>query len=166
MDNVQKTVNRLALLLRLQVIEFLFIEDRIKYGVPPLSDEEMTVNKRLVNRLPCSTKYLPKLFDDVHRMQMDVGMFPHAANVGEMEFCLRERCIGLFNHGKVDWMPALENRELRRLPACKELDSLYKKLKAKGRGIIPPVEEETVQQEALAIINGTADAIGGGREEV
>lgn len=156
MDNVQKEVNRLCRILRLQIIEFLFIEDRIKYGASPLSDEEMAVNKRLVNKLPICTKQLRDLFDDVHQMQKERDMFPHAANVGEMEWCIKNRYIGMFQAKKFNWLPAKGDEDLRRLPSFRELAKIYKGLIANGQKILPPIDEEKIQNEANAIINHLA----------
>lgn len=156
MDNIQQEVNRLSRILRLQVIEFLFIEDRIKYGAIPLSDEEMAVNKRLVNKLPICTKQLRDLFDDVHQMQKERDMFPHAANVGEMEWCLKNRYIGMFKEKRFNWLPAKNDEDLRRLPSFRELAKIYKNLIANGQKILPPIDEDKVQSEATAIINNLA----------
>ena len=41
MDRIQEQVNSLAKALRLQVIEALIKEDRIKYNAPRPTDEEM-----------------------------------------------------------------------------------------------------------------------------
>lgn len=155
MADLQNEVNRLSFLLRLQVIEYLVTEDRIKFGAAPLSDEEMIIIKRMINRLPCCTKRLKDLFIDAHRMQEDKGMFPHAANVGELEWCLKNRQIGYscIQRVKQPWLPYKEDKELRMLPAFKALTQVYKPLIAQGKPPLPPVDEERVQEEALAIVN-------------
>lgn len=155
MDNVQSEVNRLSLLLRLQVIEYLITEDRIKYGASPLPDEQMVVIKRMVNKLPCCTKRLKDLFNDVHHMQEEKGMFPHPVNVGEMEWCLKNRQIGYVCIQRVrqSWLPFKEDKELRALPAFKMLTAVYRPMLANGKNPLPPIEEDKIQEEALAIVN-------------
>lgn len=159
MDAQQSTVNRLAFLLRMQVIEYLFRKEWIKFNCAEKSDEELLIVKKLANELPCCTKKFKELFDDVHKMQMERGMVPHAANIGEMEWCLKYRYIGMFQRCKHDWLVYKEDEELRALPAFKQLAEIYKGMLANGQKILPPVNNSKVQSDALAIINEVSSHI-------
>lgn len=150
--NVQETVNKLSKLVRLETIEFLIKEDRVKCGAIPLTEDELTVFKRLVNRLPCNTRNLRKLFEDAHEMQRDCGMFPHPVSVIEMGWCLKNRYIGLFQRCKFSWLPDPADSDLKKLPAFTQLDAIYKKLKK----ALPPIDKAAIQNEADAIINNLA----------
>lgn len=156
MDNIQAQVNKLSLLVRLETIEFLAKEDRIKYGAAPLTDEEMTLFKSMANKLPCTTRRFRDLFEDVHWMQQERNMYPHPANIGEMEWCLKYRHIGMFQRCEHSWLPYKEDADLRRLPAFRELSKIYSNLLANGKKILPPVEMDKIENEANKIINGLA----------
>lgn len=161
MDDMQKKVNHLCLLLRLQVIEYLLKADRIEYGAPALSDEEMVVTKAMINALPCCTKRLKGLFEDAHQAQREMGMFPHAVNPGELKWCLKNRHIGYSCIQKVkhSWLPFKEDKDLRSLPAFRALTEVYRPLIASGKGIIPPIDEDKVQEEAIAIVNQVTEKL-------
>lgn len=150
--DIQETVNKLCKLVRIETIEFLIKEDRVKCGATPLTEDELTVLKRLVNRLPCNTRNLRKLFDDAHEMQRECGMFPHPASVIEMEWCLNNRYIGLFQGCKYSWLPDPNDSDLKKLPAFIQLDTIYRKLKK----ALPPIDKAAIQNEATAIINNLA----------
>ncbi len=161
MDDMQKEVNRLCLLLRLQVIEYLLKVDRIEYGAPAISDEEMIVVKSMINALPCCTKRLKDLFRDAHQAQREMGMFPHAVNVGELKWCLTNRQIGYqcIQRVKQSWLPFKEDKELRQLPAFRALTEVYRPLIAAGKAILAPIDEDKIQEEALAIVNQVTEKL-------
>lgn len=155
MENVQDKVNYLARLLRVQVIEYLVKEDRLKYGAAQLSDEELEFHKQAINRMPCCTAMLRRLFDDAHEMHQEKGMFPHAVCVGDLEWCLKYRGIGYRSVQSVkhSWLPLKADTELRRLPAFKAISAVYRPLIDQGEKILPPVDHKAVESEANAIIN-------------
>ena len=155
MEAVQNKVNYLAKLLRVQVIEYLVKEDRLKYGAAPLSDEELEFHKQAINKLPCCTAMIRRLFSDAHDMHEEKGMFPHAVTIGDMEWCLRFRSIGYGSTQNVkhSWLPLKSDSDLRRLPAFKAIASVYKPLIDQGKKILPPVDRKAVENEATTIIN-------------
>lgn len=155
MENVQDKVNYLARLLRVQVIEALVKEDRLKYGAAQLSDEELEFYKQYINRLPCCTAMLRRLFEDAHEMHEEKGMFPHAASVGDLEWCIKHRTIGYacVQSVKHSWLPLKSDADLRRLPAFKAIAAVYRPLIDQGKKILPPVDHKAVENEANAIIN-------------
>lgn len=161
MDKVQNEVNRLAAMLRIQVIEVLVKEDRIKYGAKPLSGEEMQIVIGMIARLKCNTKLLRRLFNDAHDMHEEKGMMPHAATVGDLEWCIKYRCIGYSNIQRTRnaWLVAKEDEDLRRLPAFVELTRIYRPMHAAGKKILPPVEKKAIESEAMAIINEVATSM-------
>ena len=123
MADIQEKVNYLSRLLRVQVIEFLVKEDRIKHGAAPLSDEELEFYKHSINKMSCCTAQLRRLFDDAHDMHEEKGMFPHAVTVGDLEWCLKYRTIGYSSTQNVkhSWLPKKEDAELRTLPAFRAI---------------------------------------------
>ena len=155
MENVQDKVNYLARLLRVQVIEALVKEDRLKYGAAQLSDEELEFYKQYINRLPCCTAMLRRLFEDAHEMHEEKGMFPHAASVGDLEWCIKHRTIGYacVQNVKHSWLPLKADAELRRLPAFKAISTVYRPLIAAGKPILPPIDKKAIENEANEIIN-------------
>lgn len=155
MPSIQDNVNHLSRLLRVQVIEYLVKEDRLKYGAAPLSDEELEFYKHSINKMPCCTAMLRRLFDDAHDMHDEKGMFPHSVSVGDLEWCLKNRGIGYRSIQRVkhSWLPFKEDSELRRLPAFKALATVYRPLIEQGKKILPPVDHKAVENEANAIIN-------------
>ena len=161
MADVQEKVNHLSRLLRVQVIEFLVKEDRIKHGAAPLSDEELEFFKHAVNKMPCCTAQLRRLFDDAHDMHEEKGMFPHAVTVGDLEWCLKFRTIGYSSTQNVkhSWLPKKEDTELRTLPAFRALAEVYRPLVIAGKNILPPVDRKAIESEAQAIINQVSYAI-------
>lgn len=165
MQNAQEKVNHLARLLRVQVIEALVKEDRLKYGAAQLSDEELEFYKQYINRLPCCTAMLRRLFEDVHEMHEEKGMFPHAASVGDLEWCIKHRTIGYacVQAVKHSWLPLKADTDLRRLPAFRQLTNIYRPLIAAGKRILPPVDRKAVESEANAIVNELATNLIGER---
>lgn len=165
MQNVQEKVNHLARLLRVQVIEALVKEDRLKYGAAQLSDEELEFYKQYINRLPCCTAMLRRLFEDAHEMHEEKGMFPHAASVGDLEWCIKHRTIGYacVQAVKHSWLPLKSDADLRRLPAFRQLTNIYRPLIAAGKPILPPVDRKAVESEANAIVNELATNLIGER---
>ena len=155
MANVQEKVNYLSKLLRVQVIEHLVKEDRIKHGAAPLSDEELEFYKHSINKMPCCTAQLRRLFNDAHDMHEEKGMFPHAVTVGDLEWCLKFRMVGYSSTQNVkhSWLPKKEDSDLRTLPAFKALAEVYRPLIATGKKILPPVDRKAIESEAQAIIN-------------
>ena len=107
MPNIQEQVNNLAKALRLQVIEALIKEDRIKYNAQRPTDEEMLYMVTAIDKLPCCTALLRRLFEDAHEMHEEKGMFPHAVTVGDLEWCLKNRGIGYRSIQRVkhSWLP-------------------------------------------------------------
>lgn len=165
MDNVQEQVNSLAKALRLQVIEALIKEDRIKYNAQRPTDEEMLYMVGYINRLPCCTAMLRRLFEDAHEMHEEKGMFPHAASVGDLEWCIKHRTIGYacVQAVKHSWLPFKSDADLRRLPAFMQLAKTYRPLIAAGKPILPPVDRKAVESEANAIVNELATNLIGER---
>lgn len=165
MQNAQEKVNHLARLLRVQVIEALVKEDRLKYGAAQLSDEELEFYKQYINRLPCCTAMLRRLFEDAHEMHEEKGMFPHAASVGDLEWCIKHRTIGYacVQAVKHSWLPLKADADLRRLPAFRQLTNIYRPLIAAGKRILPPVDRKAVESEANAIVNELATNLIGER---
>ena len=161
MADIQEKVNYLSRLLRVQVIEFLVKEDRIKHGAAPLADEELEFFKHAVNKMPCCTAQLRRLFDDAHDMHEEKGMFPHAVTVGDLEWCLKYRIIGYSSTQNVkhSWLPKKEDTELRTLPAFRALAAVYRPLIDQGKKILPPVDRKAIESEAQAIINQVSNAI-------
>ena len=161
MADIQEKVNYLSRLLRVQVIEFLVKEDRIKHGAAALADEELEFFKHAVNKMPCCTAQLRRLFEDAHDMHEEKGMFPHAVTVGDLEWCLKYRIIGYSSTQNVkhSWLPKKEDTELRTLPAFRALAEVYRPLIATGKNILPPVDRKAVESEAQAIINQVSNAI-------
>lgn len=155
MGNIQEQVNKLSKALRLQVIEALIKEDRVKYNAGRPTDEEMFYMVSFVNNLPCCTAMLRRLFEDAHDMHDEKGMFPHAASVGDLEWCMKHRGIGYRSTQNVkhSWLPLKADTELRRLPAFKELATIYCPLIEQGKKIMPPIDHKAVENEANAIIN-------------
>lgn len=158
MQNAQDKVNYLAKLLRVQVIEHLVKEDRLKYGVAQPSDEELEYWKFAVNKMPCCTRMLRRLFEDAHQMHEDKGMFPHAVCVGDLEWCLKYRSIGYKSSQQIrhNWIPFKEDEDLRRLPAMKDLAKIYAPMIKAEKKILPPIDKKAVVSEATAIINNLA----------
>lgn len=161
MADIQEKVNYLSRLLRVQVIEFLVKEDRIKHGAAPLADEELEFFKHAVNKMPCCTAQLRRLFEDAHDMHEEKGMFPHAVTVGDLEWCLKYRIIGYSSTQNVkhSWLPKKEDTELRTLPAFRALAEVYRPLVIAGKNILPPVDRKAIESEAQAIINQVSNAI-------
>ncbi len=155
MENLQDKVNYLARLLRVQTIEHLVKEDRLKYGAAQPGDEELEYFKYAVNKMPCCTRMLRRLFQDAHDMHEDKGMFPHAACVADLEWCMRYRSIGYSCSQQIrhNWLPFKEDEDLRRLPAMRELSKIYAPMLAAGKRIIPPVDTRAIEREANAIVN-------------
>ena len=153
--NVQDKVNYLSRLLRVQVIEALVKEDRLKYGAAQLSDEELEFYKQYINRLPCCTAMLRRLFEDAHEMHEEKSMFPHAASVGDLEWCIKHRTIGYacVQAVKHSWLPFKSDADLRRLPAFAQLAKTYRPLIAAGKPILPPIDKKAIEHEANEIIN-------------
>ena len=158
MQNAQEKVNHLARLLRVQVIEALVKEDRLKYGAAQPSDEELEFHKQYINRLPCCTAMLRRLFEDAHEMHEEKSMFPHAVTVGDLEWCLKYRTIGYASTQSVKhgWLPLKADADLRRLPAFQALAAVYRPLIDQGKKILPPVDRKAVEHEANSIINEIA----------
>ena len=155
MPDMQSKVNYLARLLRVQAIEYLVKEDRLKYGAAQLSDEELEFHKQAINRMPCCTAMLRRLFEDAHEMHQEKGMFPHAVCIGDLEWCLKYRAIGYSSTQSVkhNWLPLKADADLRRLPAFKAIAAVYRPLIDQGKKILPPVDHKAVENEANAIIN-------------
>lgn len=124
---MQNTVNRLCVELRKQVVTALILEDRRKFGAPALNKNEMEWTCMKVFMMPVPTKRIRRLFNDAHEMQDDKGMIPHAANVGELEWCLKNRSVGYecTTAVKYGWLPSKEDADLRTLPAFIELKNVY-----------------------------------------
>lgn len=161
MRDIQDNVNHWARLLRVQVIEALVKEDRLKYGAAQLSDEELEFHKQYINRLPCCTAMLRRLFEDAHEMHEEKGIFPHAVTVGDLEWCLKYRTIGYASTQSVKhgWLPLKADSDLRRLPAFRALAEVYRPLVIAGKNILPPVDRKAIESEAQAIINKVSNAI-------
>lgn len=164
MDNVQEQVNTLAKALRLQVIEALVKIDRVKYGAPKIEGEELFFTVKSIDALPCCTAQLRRLFEDAHDYHNDIGMFPHAATIGDLEYCCRHRTIGYSSsqHVPNSWLPKKQDADLRTLPAFRQLANIYRPLIAAGKRILPPVDRKAVETEADAIINELATNLIGG----
>lgn len=150
MDNRQQKVNELANILRKQVIAVLILEDRRKFGAAPLSKDEYEWTAMKIYEMAVPTRMLKRLFEDCHEMQNDKGQMLHAANVGELEWCIKNRCIGYrstlnVRHG---WLPKKEDKELRRLPAFVELSKIY----TNANHVIAPIPEQNPQQAEIAQI--------------
>ena len=155
MPNIQDKVNYLSGLLRVQAIEYLVKEDRLKHGAPQPSDEELEFFKQSINRMPCCTAMLRRLFEDAHDMHEEKGMFPHAVTVGDLEWCLKYRTIGYSSTQNVkhNWLPLKADTDLRRLPAFRALTEVYRPLVNAGKKILPPINSKAIESEANAIIN-------------
>lgn len=155
MPNIQDKVNYLSGLLRVQAIEYLVKEDRLKHGAPQPSDEELEFFKQSINRMPCCTAMLRRLFEDAHDMHEEKGMFPHAVTVGDLEWCLKYRTIGYRSSQNVkhNWLPLKHDADLRRLPAFRALTEVYRPLVNAGKKILPPINSKAIESEANAIIN-------------
>lgn len=164
MDNVQEQVNTLAKALRLQVIEALVKIDRVKYGAPKIEGEELFFTVKSIDALPCCTAQLRRLFEDAHDYHNDIGMFPHAVCIGDLEYCCRHRTIGYSSSQHVlnSWLPKKQDADLRTLPAFKQLANIYRPLIAAGKKILPPMDHSAVMSEANAIINELATNLIGG----
>lgn len=165
MPNIQEQVNNLAKALRLQVIEALIKEDRIKYNAQRPTDEEMLYMVTAIDKLPCCTALLRRLFEDAHEMHEEKGMFPHTACVGDLEWCIKYRHIGYTSTQNVprSWLPLKADADLRRLPAFKQLANIYRPLIAAGKRILPPVDRKAIESEANAIVNELATNLIGER---
>ena len=164
MENVQEQVNRLSKALRLQVIETLVKIDRVKYGAQKIDGEEMVFTVRCIDALPCCTAQLRNLFNDAHDYHEDIGMFPHAATIADLEYCCKKRSIGYSSTQDVShyWLPKKEDGDLRTLPAFRQLAAVYRPLVAAGKKILPPMDHNAVVSEATAIVNElTTHLIGG-----
>ena len=161
MANIQETVNYLSGLLRVQIIEALVNEDRLKHSAPMPSEEELEYFKYAVNKMPCCTAMLRRLFDDAHDMHNEKGMFPHAVTVGDLEWCLKYRAIGYQSTQRVkhSWIPLKSDTDLRRLPAFKALANVYRPLIDQGKNLLPPVNQKAVESEAMAIVNEIANEL-------
>ena len=158
MDKIQEQVNSLAKTLRLQVIEVLIKEDRVKYNAPRPTDEEMLYMVSFIDRLPCCTAMLRRLFEDAHEMHDEKGMFPHSVCIGDLEWCIKHRTIGYscVQTVKNSWLPLKQDSDLRRLPAFSQLAKVYRPLIAAGKNILPPVDKKAIESEANAIVNELA----------
>lgn len=163
MNSTQAQVNKLAKALRLQVIEALIKEDRVKYEGKRPTEEEMSYMIGFVDRLPCCTALLRKLFRDAHEMHEEKGMFPHAVCMGDLEWCIKFRTIGYKSSQSVKnaWLPLKQDVELRRLPAFLALSKIYKPMIDAGKKILPPIDEKAIEHEALAIVNELANHLTG-----
>lgn len=148
--DLQAEINRLSFLLRLQVIEKLVNEDSFKYNGKAPAPEEITTFVKYASQIDCCTKLFPRLFRDAHEMHEEKGMFPHPVTVGDLEWCIKNRTIGYQCSQSVPqaWLPYKEDRELRALPAFKEIAKIYNGLIAAGKKILAPTQatkEETNQ---------------------
>lgn len=155
MDKVQEQVNKLSKALRLQVIEALVKVDRIKYGAERLADDEMLYTVKCIDAMPCCTAMLRRLFEDAHDYHREIGMFPHPACIGDLEWCCKNRVIGYASVQNVrhSWLPLKADDDLRRLPAFRQLAAIYRPLIEAGKKILPPVDRKAIESEANAIIN-------------
>lgn len=164
MDNVQEQVNRLSKVLRLQVIETLVKIDRVKYGAQKIEGEELFFTVKSIDALPCCTAQLRRLFEDAHDYHNDIGMYPHAASIGDLEYCCKNRVIGYGSTQNVPyyWLPKKEDGDLRTLPAFRQLSNIYRPLIAARKKILPPIDKATVTNEATAIINELSTHLIGG----
>lgn len=154
-NQVQATVNKLSYTLRLQVIEYLIKEDRIKCGAQPICDEQLTVMKSMINKLPCVTKRLKELFEDAHEYQNILGFsMPRPVCVHELEFCIKQRHVGYpsSQRCKNAWLPKPEDKTLRTLPAFVELAKIYKGMIATNQKILPPSVETSSDTEENQIV--------------
>lgn len=128
MSSNQQTIDNLANLLRIQVIEFLIKKDYIDHKAQMPSDEELVYMKREIFNMNCCTKKLKSLFRDAHEMHEERDIFPRPVTVSDLEWCMKNRTIGYGCSQSVPkpWLPYKEDRELRTLPAFKELAQIYK----------------------------------------
>lgn len=154
MDERLNTVNALAKALRFEVIEYLVKEDRFKYNGEQLNDEDMALTVKYIDRIPCCTKRLRRLFEDAHRMHADKGMMPHCVTIGDLEWCMDNRYIGFRceQNLKLSWMPEFSDADLVQLPSFLALDRIYRQ----ERKAIAPVDTARFENELMEIINETA----------
>lgn len=153
---MQNEVNELAAKLRMQVIEYLYVEDQIKFSGKTPTREDIDLFKRFVNNIRCVTGSLKELFADAHEMHDAKGMFPHPVTIGDLEWCLKNRHIGYFQKRKAPWLPYREDRELRSLPAFKALAVVYRPLIEEGKPLIAPTQQ-TMQQDVKEIVMSIAN---------
>ena len=139
----QAKIDSLTEQLRKQVIAALLVTDRRKFGAQPLSADEYEWTAMENYKMPCPTRLLKRLFEDCHEMQNDKGQMLHAVNVGELEWCLKNRCIGYASvlNVKHGWLPKKSDTELRKLPAFVELKTIYKAAKR----VIAPTTADNAQ---------------------
>lgn len=159
--DIQDKVNEFAKLLRVQIIEALIKEDCIKYGAEIPDPWKLNFMVESVDKLKCCTRKLRTLFKDAHQYHEDIGMFPHAATIADLEYCMDKRFIGFSCEHRIplSWLPYKEDEDLRRLPAFRKLAEIYKPLIAQGKKILPPINKNAVVDEAQAIINQVAQNI-------
>lgn len=149
----QTRVNELAQTLKAQAIELLIKEDCLRYNAEMPSNEKMIYMVQEIYRLPVCTKKLRELFADAHEMHEDKGMFPHTVCVGDLELVARHYGDYSGAGERYSWMPRKDDERMKMLPAFVQLDTIYRRAKK----AIPPVDHESVESEAMKIVNDIAN---------
>jgi hypothetical protein len=153
----QKRINELARTLKVQAIELLIKEDCLRYDAEIPGHDKMLYMVEEIYRLPVCTKKLRDLFAAAHEMHEDKGMFPHTASVGDLELVARRYGDFSGKGERFSWLPRNNDERMKMMPAFIALDKIYRAEKK----AIPPVDEKSVESEAMHIVNEIAVNIGG-----
>ena len=154
----QKLINELARMLKVQAIELLIKEDCLRYNAPIPEHDKMLYMVEEIYRLPVCTKKLRELFADAHEMHEDKGMFPHTVSVGDLELVARRYGNYTGEGERFSWLPRKNDERMKTMPAFRQLDAIYRKEKK----ATPPIDEESVESEAMRIVNEFAQSFIGG----
>ena len=148
----QKTINELAKTLKVQAIELLIKEDCLRYNAEIPEHDKMLFMVEEIFRLPVCTKKLRDLFAAAHEMHEDKGMFPHTVSVGDLELVSRKYGDFSGKGERFSWLPCSNDERMKMMPAFLKLDAIYKREKK----AIAPIDEESVENEAMKIVNEIA----------
>lgn len=148
----QKLINELAKTLKVQAIELLIKEDCLRYNAEIPEHDKMLFMVEEIYRLPVCTKMLRDLFAAAHEMHEDKGMFPHVASVGDLELVSRKYGDFTGKGERFSWLPRKTDERMKMMPAFVKLDAIYKREKK----AIAPIDEESVENEAMKIVNEIA----------
>lgn len=150
MDEKQEIVNGLAKALRLEVIEHLVKEDIFKYRGSEMNKEDLKLTIMYIDKLPCCTRKLRRLFEDAHDMHEQKGMMPHCVTIGDLEWCLKKRYIGFRCEQEIknSWLPYPEDTDLVQLPSFIQLEKVY----CEENKVIAPIDTDKIENELMAIL--------------
>lgn len=155
----QQLVNELSAKIRREVIFYLLRKEFLKHRQPIPEKEQLAFEIEEIAKLPCCTKQLKRLFEDVAEMRRERGIFPGPATIADLEFCCKRRSVGLacLQRVPMDFLPFREDKELRALPNTRELLEAYRKELSLGNKILLPQIEREEGGKVLRITRELSD---------